>query len=148
MSKAPTLSKKDAEFMRIGQVADRIGISERTLRYYEEFGLITPCAYSRGESRLYDEPTVRRVDRIRTLQSLMGFNLGEIKEILSAEDHLEELRAEYKSDGIESKEDLLLDAIATLKELRSKVSEKQNRLQAFKDDLEARIQRVLNRVGE
>ncbi len=148
MSEVSTLTETDVTYLRIGQVAERIGISERTLRYYEELGLIIPSAYSRGDNRLYDDLTVKRVDRIRTLQSLMGFNLGEIKDILLVDDHLDELRAEYRSESTKSKEDLLLDAMTTLKELQSKVLEKQSRLKAFEDDLEARIQRVLNRIGE
>lgn len=134
-------SNEGSALIRIGAVAEQIGISERTLRYYEEFGLVAPSAYSRGGARLYDARTISRVSRIRTLQSLMGFNLEEIKDILAAEDHLDEIRIEYRSASA-PKDELLEDAFRTLQNLRSKVMEKQDRLQMFQDDLQTRLERI------
>lgn len=137
----------DDSLVRIGAVAEQMGISERTLRYYEEFGLVTPSSYSRGGSRLYDEAAIARVGRIRTLQSLMGFNLEEIRDILRAEDHLDEIRSEIKKSS-KKKKSLYQDAIQTLEELLSKVTEKQASLQTFQDDLKAKMARVMARLDE
>ncbi len=134
-------SNEEGILVRIGVVAVQIGISERTLRYYEEFGLVVPSAYSRGGARLYDDKAINRVARIRTLQSLMGFNLEEIKDILAAEDHLDEIRTEYRSAS-GPKDELLEDAMNTLKNLRAKVMEKQDRLQMFQDDLQMRLAKI------
>lgn len=137
----------DETLVRIGAVAEQMGISERTLRYYEEFGLVTPSSYSRGGSRLYDEAAIARVSRIRTLQSLMGFNLEEIRDILRAEDHLDEIRTEIKNSS-KRKKSLYQDAIQTLEELQNKVAEKQASLQTFQDDLKAKMSRVMARLDE
>jgi MerR family transcriptional regulator, repressor of the yfmOP operon len=83
--------------MRIGEVAERVGVTTRTLRYYEEVGLVTPSSRSAGGSRRYAEADYARVLRIRELQAVMGFNLDEIRELLDAGDRMERLRAEYRS---------------------------------------------------
>lgn len=140
-SNSGLLTFEDDELMRIGAVAERIGISERTLRYYEEFGLVSPTAYSKGGTRLYNGKTIARVESIRMLQSLMGFNLEEIREILAAEDHLDDIKVQYRISS-RPKDELLADAIATLENLYRKVDDKQARLQGFKDDLQARLDRV------
>ena len=88
MSDAPRL---------IGKVAEEVGVTTRTLRYYEEFGLVTPSARSAGGTRRYTDADVARVLRIRELQAVMGFNLEEIRELLDAGDRMETLRAEYRA---------------------------------------------------
>jgi len=86
-----------ADGMRIGEIAERIGVTTRTLRYYEEVGLVTPTSRSTGGTRRYSEQDYARVLRIRELQALMGFNLDEIREILQAGDRMEHLRVEYRA---------------------------------------------------
>ncbi len=81
----------------IGKVAEQVGVTTRTLRYYEEFGLVTPSARSAGGTRRYTEADIARVLRIRELQAVMGFNLEEIRELLDAGDRMETLRAEYRA---------------------------------------------------
>ena len=81
----------------IGEVAERVGVTTRTLRYYEELGLVTPSVRSAGGSRRYTEADVARVLRIRELQAVMGFNLEEIRELLGTGDRIDSLRAEYRA---------------------------------------------------
>jgi DNA-binding transcriptional MerR regulator len=81
----------------IGEVAERVGVTTRTLRYYEEFGLVTPSVRSAGGSRRYTEADVARVLRIRELQAVMGFNLEEIRELLGTGDRIDSLRAEFRA---------------------------------------------------
>ena len=72
--------------IRIGEAAARADASVRTLRYYEEVGLLEPSSRSSGGERRYSTTDIERVLRIRELKSLMGFNLDEIKGILAARD--------------------------------------------------------------
>ena len=69
------------EHMRIGAVSARTGLSLRTIRYYEEVGLVTPSARSQGGFRLYTEPDVARLNLIRRMKPL-GFQLDEMRELL------------------------------------------------------------------
>ncbi len=78
--------------LRIGEVAIEAGVTTRTLRYYQELGLLDP-GQSPGGSRRYGESDVIRLKRILELRDVMGFDLERIRAILSSEDRLAELRA-------------------------------------------------------
>ncbi len=69
------------EHMRIGEVSARTGLSLRTIRYYEEVGLVTPSARSQGGFRLYTEPDVARLNLVRRMKPL-GFQLDEMRELI------------------------------------------------------------------
>lgn len=67
---------------RIGEVADRTGLTRRTLRHYDELGLLVPATRSNGDYRLYDEEDLLRLLQIQNLKAL-GLSLPEIAEALS-----------------------------------------------------------------
>ena len=75
--------------MQIGEVAEQTGLSLRTIRYYEEVGLVTPSARSAGGFRLYSEIDVARLRLIRRMKPL-DFSLEEMKDALEALDGLED----------------------------------------------------------
>ena len=64
----------DARF-RIGEVAKQAGVSPRTLRYYQELGMLDPAGRSPGGSRRYSSRDVARLTRILELRDVMGFDL-------------------------------------------------------------------------
>ena len=66
---------------QIGEVAERTGLSLRTIRYYEEVGLVVPSARSQGGFRLYAEPDIERLEVIKRMKPL-GFQLDEMRELL------------------------------------------------------------------
>lgn len=67
--------------MQIGEVAERVGLSLRTVRYYEEIGLVAPVGRSPGGFRIYDEDAVERLALVRDLKPL-GFSLEEIRAVV------------------------------------------------------------------
>lgn len=73
--------------MQIGEVADRTGLSLRTIRHYEEAGLIVPSARSKGGFRLYTEADVSRLMVIRRMKPL-DFSLEEMRDLLEVTDRL------------------------------------------------------------
>ena len=83
--------------IRISDAATRAGVSARTLRYYEELGLLTPSLYTSGGERRYTPGDVAHLERILELREVLGMNLDEIKEFLSLETRLDELRATYRA---------------------------------------------------
>ena len=89
----------DAAHLQIGEVAERTGVTQRTLRFYEEKGLLKPPSRLEGGFRLYSEEDVQRVEQIRRLQTLLGFTLAEIKEMVEAEEVKMQIRAEYRRDA-------------------------------------------------
>lgn len=95
--------------LRIGELAERSGRTERTLRFYEELGLLTPVSRTKGGFRLYDDNALLRIDWITRLQDL-GFSLPEVKEFLlhlharpSAPAMMENLREFYATKLTETR---------------------------------------------
>jgi MerR family copper efflux transcriptional regulator len=82
--------RRPATHMQIGQVAERTELSVRTLRHWEEAGLVTPSARTAGGFRLYTEGDVERLRTIRRMKPL-GFTLDEMKQLLASLDVLAEV---------------------------------------------------------
>lgn len=73
--------------MQIGEVAERTGLSLRTIRHYEDVGLVTPSARSKGGFRLYTESDIDRLMVIRRMKPL-DFSLEEMRDLLQITDRL------------------------------------------------------------
>lgn len=71
---------RDEPTLKVGEVADRVRLSHRTVRYYDDEGLLT-AARSAGNYRLYAERDVERLLLIRVLKPL-GYTLEEMRELL------------------------------------------------------------------
>ena len=85
--------------LQIGEVAQRTGVTQRTLRFYEEKGLLRPPSRMDGGFRLYSEDDVKRVEHIRRLQDLLGISLADIKDMVDADEVLRELRSQYRPEA-------------------------------------------------
>src|ERR671939_1967613 len=81
--------KASKELVRVGEVAERLGVSPRTIKYYEELGLVEPEARSPGGFRLYGEEEVLRLERILRMKGI-GYSLAAIRELLSVRDAAQE----------------------------------------------------------
>jgi MerR family transcriptional regulator, repressor of the yfmOP operon len=136
-------------YLQIGEVADRTGVTQRTLRFYEEKGLLKPPTRMEGGFRLYSEEDVGRVEQIRRLQNLLGIALAEIKEMVDADEVLRELKAQYRheADAIEKKRQLQR-ATEVVEKQYAIVRQKATQMQEMKADLEKRLQRFADRMAE
>jgi MerR family transcriptional regulator, repressor of the yfmOP operon len=132
------------ELLNIGAAAQVAGVSERALRYYQELGLITPCARTPGGMRRYSQEDLARVARIRELQTLLGLNLDEISVVLRNDDRLAEIKAVYRDEhtGAAERAELARECLVLLEQLRQTVDTKRVALDAFLGDVDARIARV------
>jgi MerR family transcriptional regulator, repressor of the yfmOP operon len=83
--------------LRIGEVAELTGTTPRTIRYYEEIGLL-PGAGDRaqGKHRCYSQGDVDRIKEIVRLRDLLGLSLEQLSQLLEAETARAELRREYR----------------------------------------------------
>ena len=87
--------------LRIGEVAKLAGTTPRTIRYYEELGLLSPAAgRDPGAHRTYAEADVERLTELLRLKDLLGLSLEELKTLVEAEGARAELRREWHS-GVE-----------------------------------------------
>jgi DNA-binding transcriptional MerR regulator len=135
--------------LRIGKAAERAGVSPRTLRWYEEIGLLAPANYSAGGARRYTEEDMGRIVHIRELQSLLGFDLGEIRDILRGEDDLAGLRHEYRSGADQGRRrEILLEASAINDKVCEVVAGKQARLETMMSELTEKSVRYASRLKE
>jgi DNA-binding transcriptional MerR regulator len=80
----------------IEQVSTRTGLTKRTLRYYEEVGLLPPAVRTEGNYRRYSEADVKRIERIKELRDLLGFSLTDIRTLMGAEDERVQIKEAYR----------------------------------------------------
>ena len=71
--------------MRIGELAERAGISAKAIRYYEQIGILAPPARTPSGYRAYDPSVLGRLEFVRAAQAL-GFTLGEIRQVIAFRD--------------------------------------------------------------
>ncbi|WP_072815716.1 MerR family transcriptional regulator [Rhodococcus zopfii] len=90
--------RDSGEHMQIGEVAQRTELSIRTVRHYDDVGLVTPSARSAGGFRLYTETDVQRLLVIRRMKPL-GFTLAEMKELLEALEVLDDPGADAQAQA-------------------------------------------------
>ncbi len=133
-------------FLQIGEAATRADVTQRTLRYYEEKGLLNPPTRMEGGFRLYSPEDMERVRRIKELRDLLGFSLADIKEMLEAEDVKQQVRSQWRRDADVSEKAaevrrardvtihqiaLLDEKMARMAEMRSQLAERRQRYDAW-----------------
>ncbi|MFH8490939.1 MerR family transcriptional regulator [Streptomyces longisporoflavus] len=129
-----------SEHMQIGEVAARTELSLRTIRHYEETGLVIPSARSQGGFRLYTESDVARLMVIRRMKPL-GFTLDQMRDLLEATDRLdsgEKLAADEREALLERVRGYEQDAAEQVEKLRTQLA----RAEEFAATLRARLTRV------
>ncbi|MGD0881366.1 MAG: MerR family transcriptional regulator [Acidimicrobiales bacterium] len=135
---APAPTATGSEVLRIGELAQRTGVTTRTLRYWEELGLIRPSGHRGGGERLYLPTDMARVTRIKDLQELLGFSLAEVRVVLETEDvdALDRARSELRWGGAtpERRRQLLGEAVAANDRLLARLDDTLARIQAFRDE--------------
>ncbi|MCH8050920.1 MAG: MerR family transcriptional regulator [Chloroflexi bacterium] len=126
--------------LQIGEVAQRTGVTQRTLRFYEEKGLLRPPSRMDGGFRLYSEEDVKRVEHIRRLQDLLGISLAEIKEMVDADEVLRDLRSQYRPESaITEKRNQLEKATAVTEAQFAIVKQKTEQMREMETQLEERL---------
>ena len=139
---AETVSTAAEDSMRIEQVAARTGLTKRTLRYYEEIGLLPPPTRTEGGYRLYTPDDVAHLERIKRLRDLLGFSLAEIRELAEAEEERQQVRAAWERETDPHARLTWLDRAEELtKRQLTLVEEKLVGLQEMQTNLRARLQR-------
>jgi DNA-binding transcriptional MerR regulator len=82
---APSPDLDADRLLRIQEVAEEVGLTTRSIRYYEEIGLLKPAGRSEGAYRLYDADDIERLRFIKGLRDDAGFSLAEIGQLLEDE---------------------------------------------------------------
>ncbi|MFF1464064.1 MerR family transcriptional regulator [Streptomyces sp. NPDC058330] len=129
-----------SEHMQIGEVATRTELSLRTIRHYEDTGLVTPSARSQGGFRLYTEADVARLMVIRRMKPL-GFSLDEMRGLLEATDRLDS-----GEELPEAEREALLDRVRGYERAAAEQTEKIRVQLARAEEFAAALRERLTRV--
>jgi MerR family transcriptional regulator, repressor of the yfmOP operon len=144
------VSSTQAKPLRIGEVAELLGTTPRTIRYYEEIGLL-PAADDReqGKHRLYTQADADRVREIMRLRDLLGLTLDEISALLEAEDARAQLRREIQQtdDPAEIKR-ILEQALGHIANQLVLVRRRRRELEQLESELVGKRRRIHDRLGE
>jgi MerR family transcriptional regulator, repressor of the yfmOP operon len=135
--------------IRIGEVAERVGVTPRTIRYYEEIGLLPGVERAKGSHRLYDEGDVERLTELTRLRDLLNLSLDDLKQLVEAEDARAALRRRFHETESDAERLRIVDAalphVDTQLQLVRKQKEELGRLEA---ELVEKRKRLLNRRRE
>jgi DNA-binding transcriptional MerR regulator len=135
--------------IRIGEVAERTGVTPRTIRYYEEIGLLGGSERRKGSHRLYEESDIERVLELTRLRDLLNLSLDELKQLIEADEVRATLRRAWDETDSSSKRLRIVEAALPYVEVQLElVRRRRKELQLLEDDLVARRKLLLVRRRE
>jgi len=137
--------------LRIGEVAKLAGTTPRTIRYYEEIGLLPGSRERPARThRTYAEPDVERLTELLRLKDLLGISLEELKELVEAEGARAELRREWHGgveDPVRRRQILEQSLTYTARQLEL-VRRRREEIAKLEDELVARRKRARTLLRE
>jgi DNA-binding transcriptional MerR regulator len=137
--------------LRIGDVAKLANTTPRTIRYYEEIGLLpqTPARVS-GQHRLYTQAEVERLREVMRLKDLLGVSLDQLKTLLAAEDARAAVRAQLRRDDVhpERRRELLGEALGHIDRQLELVRGRAAELASLEKELSETHKRVRRKLRE
>jgi DNA-binding transcriptional MerR regulator len=135
--------------LRIQEVAAETGLTPRSIRYYEELGLLSPAARSDGAYRLYDAEDLDRLRFIRGLRDDAGFSLAEIGQLLVDEAARARNRERFRATtDVAERRRIVLDAIAIVDRQVSTLRGKIERLEAMVVDAGERREHLAGHLAD
>ncbi len=135
---------------RIGEVAERVGVTTRTIRYYEELGLLgAAAARTKGAHRLYTEADISRLEELIRLRDLLGLTLEELVALTEAEEARAALRNQWAESASDSERARIVEAAIPLVERQlDLVRTRQQKLADFADELSEKLRSLRRRQTE
>lgn len=145
----PTAGVATAPLLRIQEVAALLGLTTRTIRYYEELGLLEPAGRSGGDYRQYDADDVERLRFIKGLRDDAGFSLAEIGQLLEDEAARAPNRTRFRTttDAAERRA-IVDDALARVDRQIDSLREKMGRLATMIEEAKGRREHLLTHIAE
>jgi MerR family transcriptional regulator, repressor of the yfmOP operon len=137
--------------LRIGEVARMTGTTPRTIRYYEEIGLLpAPGKREPGAHRTYAEADVERLQELMRLKDLLGVSLEELTELGAAEEARAALRKEWHS-GVEDpvrRREIIEEALAYIDRQLQPVRRRRDEIAELEAELSLKRRRLRGRLRE
>jgi DNA-binding transcriptional MerR regulator len=148
--KSSDMSATSERSYRIGTVAERLGVTTRTIRYYEELGLLGASSdRCKGAHRLYGEIDIAHLQQVLRLRDLLGLSLEEIVDLAAAEEARAALRNEWETAATDAERHRILDAAQQLAERQLElVRARQKTLAEFARELTGKLRLIEERRAE
>ena len=135
--------------LRIGEVAERVGVTPRTIRYYEELGLLGSGNREKGAHRTYAEADVAHLQELIRLRDLLGLTLEELVELAEAEEARAALRGRWEEDPSDDERlRIVEEAIPHVERQLALVRNREATLAEFASELETKLSRLRRRRRE
>lgn len=134
--------------LRIGELAEAAGTTARTIRYYEELGLLGGSDdRPAGRHRTYTTADLDRLRELMRLRDLLGVSLEELRQIVEAQDARPTLRAEFETVADEARRrEILVEALGHLDRQLELIRRRAAELHSLEQELTARRRRVKARL--
>jgi DNA-binding transcriptional MerR regulator len=137
--------------LRIGEVAQLTGTTPRTIRYYEEIGLL-PATSARepGAHRTYAEGDVERLQELLRLKDLLGLSLEDLGELVAAEEARSALRKEWQSgvDDPVRRREILEEAVTHIDNQLTLVRRRRDEIAELEAELSSKRRRLRDRLRD
>ncbi|MGB0098139.1 MAG: MerR family transcriptional regulator [Solirubrobacteraceae bacterium] len=145
-----TVNASPERSLRIGEVAELAGTTTRTVRYYEEIGLLPGLAErEHGKHRCYSEADVERLREVVRLKELLGLSLEQLSKLVEAETARADLRREYRQTEDSAVRQRILDeALGHIANQLELVRERRRELETLEEELLARRRLLQRRIKE
>jgi MerR family transcriptional regulator, repressor of the yfmOP operon len=129
---------------RIGEAAERAGTTPRTIRYYEEVGLLpAPPSHEKGRHRTYGEGDVNRLQELIRLRDLLGVSLEELKSLVEAEEARAVLRDRWRrTEGAAGRRAILEQSRGHITAQLALVRARREALDRLESELAGKLERV------
>ena len=148
---SPRVPTAQEQSLRIGDVARLVGTTPRTIRYYEEIGLLpeSPQRPS-GRHRIYTQAEVDRLREVMRLRDLLGVSLEELKTLLTAEEARAEVRAQLRREDVNParRRELLSEALGHIDRQLALVRHRARELARLQDELSETRKRARRKIRE
>ena len=143
------MSATESKPLRIGELAERPGVTPRTVRYYEEIGLLASGERRKGEHRTYTEADAERILELTRLRDLLGLSLEELKRVIEAEEARAAIRRRFHESASDEERLRLLDeALPHVEAQLELVRRRSDELAALEDELLAKRKLIHTRRRE
>jgi len=135
--------------IRIGELAERTGVTPRTIRYYEEIGLLPGGGRAKGTHRLYIDADVERVAELTRLRDLLNLSLDDLKQLVEAEEARAELRKRFESTVSDAERlDIVEQALPHVETQLELVRRRKRELERLESELVDKRRRLVARRRE
>ena len=136
--------------LRVGDVAEQTGTTPRTIRYYEEIGLLTPDGHRRkGGHRLYTAEDVERIREVMRLRDLLGLSLEQLSTLIEVESVRRHLKDQWAgATEVADQRRILAAALRCADTQLELVQRRQEQLAQLEDEVRARKAMIEARVRD